>query len=132
MTPLRLMPKRKLPRRGIPGSVYLIHLDEPVGHARHYIGFSLDHAVRLEEHRASRGGRLLKAANARGISYDVVRVWTPADRRFERRAKNYASARTLCPVCNENSWQNWLPEVNDAKPIRKPKRKNDLGKVPAP
>lgn len=110
------MPKRKLPRAGQQGDVYLIHLLVPIGHARHYIGFSLDHAARLEEHRAGRGGRLLKVANMRGVTYKVVRVWTPADRRFERRAKNYARARALCPVCNADSWKNCLPVVNDAKP----------------
>lgn len=115
------MPKRELPRPGQQGAVYLIHLLVPIGHARHYIGFSLDHAARLEEHRAGRGGRLLKVANMRGVTYEVVRIWTPADRRFERRAKNYARARALCPVCNPLSWKTNLPVVNDAvRRVRKP------------
>jgi len=126
------MPKRKLPRSGQQGDVYLIHLSVPVGHAQHYLGFSLDHVQRLEEHRSNRGGRLLKVANSRGIAYEIVRVWSPADRRFERRVKNRSCAPKLCPVCNEDGWQNWLPVVNDAKPIRKPVRKNDLGKVKVP
>lgn len=113
------MPKRPEPPRGQPGDVYLIHLSEPIGHARHYIGFALDHVKRLEDHRASRGGRLLTVANTRGISYEVVRVWSPADRRFERRAKNRSAAPLLCPVCNPASWKKNLPAVNDAVPRRR-------------
>jgi predicted GIY-YIG superfamily endonuclease len=135
------MPKRKLPRPGQPGEVYLIHLNQPIGHARHYTGFALDHARRFQEHLDGRGGRLLKVANSRGITYAVVRVWSPADRRFERRVKNSSRAPQLCPVCNPATWATNLPVVNDA--VRRKSqspgqnrnragRKNDYGKTPSP
>ena len=117
------MPKRKLPRSGQQGTVYLIHLSVPVGHASHYIGFALDHEARFREHLAGRGGRLLAVANSRGVRYEVVRIWLLADRRFERRAKNRSCAPKLCPICNPETWKNWLPEVNDARPIKRPVRK---------
>jgi hypothetical protein len=101
------------------GDVYLIHLIRPIGHAQHYIGWALVSADRLKEHLAGRGGRLLKVANTRGITYEIVRVWAPADRRFERRVKNYSMAPQLCPVCNPRTWKTRLPVVNDARPRAK-------------
>jgi predicted GIY-YIG superfamily endonuclease len=111
------------------GDVYLLHLDTPVGHARHYTGWGKIATERFKDHLAGRGGRLLKVANSRGITYQLVRVWTPADRRFERRVKNYAAARKLCPLCNPATWKTCLPVVNDAKKRQKPERKNDHGKA---
>lgn len=116
------MPKRKLPKRGQPGEVYLIHLLKPIGHAQHYVGWALIAAERLKEHLAGRGGRLLTVANSRGISYEIVRVWAPADRRFERRVKNSSRAPRLCPICNPVTWKNNLPTVNDARPRRKTRK----------
>ena len=49
------MPKRKLPKRGQIGEVYILHLDKPIGHARHYVGWSLDAAERLVGRKSSHG-----------------------------------------------------------------------------
>jgi hypothetical protein len=111
-----LMPKFPVPKPGQPGEVYLIHLDKPIGRARHYTGWGLIAAERFKTHLAGRGGRLLQVANSRGITYRIVRVWAPADRRFERRVKNYSRAPKLCPVCNPARWQAHLPRINDAHP----------------
>jgi len=81
--------------------VYLIHLDKPIGHARHYLGYADDVTERLARHRQGRGGRLLKVAVSRGIGFDVVRVWPDGDRALERRLKRLKNGPGLCPVCRE-------------------------------
>lgn len=105
------MPKRPLPEPGESGTVYLVHLSQPISHARHYIGWASDTTVRLSEHRAGRGSRLLAAANQRDVGYEVTRVWDGQDRRFERRLKNQANAWRLCPACNPAGWKTRMPEA---------------------
>lgn len=84
--------------------VYLIHFDQKLHHAQHYIGFvdSPKHTLeaRLEYHKNGNGSKLMKAVVANGIPYSVARTWTDGDRNFERKLKNMKKARTLCPVCN--------------------------------
>lgn len=78
---------------------YLIHFDENFKHARHYSGYTLDLEKRLNEHRAGRGAKLLKAVNGAGIGWRVVRVWLDGRGRekFIKRCKNNPR---FCPVCN--------------------------------
>ena len=75
---------------------YLICLDQPYFHARHYVGFSNDIPARIAAHRKGQGSPLLAAALAAGIDFRVVRVWPGADRRFERKLHNRHGSR-LCP-----------------------------------
>lgn len=82
--------------------IYLIHLDKPLAHARHYIGMvaSNEHLERrLREHRTGRGAKILDACNRQGISYRVVRTMN-GGRPMERRLKSRKNGPKLCPVCN--------------------------------
>lgn len=83
------------------GTVYLIHLDSPISHARHYIGWSRYLKKRIDHHRRGTGSRFLAAAVRLGINFEVVRKWKNADGEFERKLKNRKKARTLCPVCRK-------------------------------
>jgi hypothetical protein len=85
--------------------VYLLHFSAPLGNpqntraqASHYLGWALDVASRLAEHRAGRGAAITRAAVERGIDFDVVASW-PGDRYLERRLKNLKATPRLCPVC---------------------------------
>jgi hypothetical protein len=86
------------------GVVYLIHLDQklgsdhPKGRARHYLGTTINLDRRLAQHRDGTGARILAAATARGIGFDVVRTW-PGGRDEERRMKKLHNAPRLCPRC---------------------------------
>jgi predicted GIY-YIG superfamily endonuclease len=83
--------------------VYLIHMDSPVTDgcpAQHYIGWSTDVFVRLQDHRHNKGARILEVCNERGIGYKIARVWKGQNRSFERKLKNRKNARRLCPVCS--------------------------------
>lgn len=88
-------------------AIYLIHFDQPYEHAQHYLGFvdtanhPLEEALpsRLTYHRTGRGSRLMKAVTAKGISWNVVRIWKDGTRTQERQLKVMSSTR-LCPICN--------------------------------
>lgn len=78
--------------------VYLLHFDQPLHHARHYIGFCQSYEgleSRFEHHAKGHGSRLLRAV---GGGWKLVRLWT-GSRDDERRLKNRKEAPALCPVC---------------------------------
>ena len=83
------------------GIVYLEHLDRPMAHARHYLGWTpySTPALRHQQHLIGRGARLLQVANERGITYGIVRVW-PGGRSLERKLKAQHHGPRLCPICN--------------------------------
>ena len=81
--------------------IYLIHLKEPLHHARHYLGFTegLNAAARLQQHRAGEGAKMLAACNRAGIEYEIVATWS-GDRNDERRMKNWKKIKGKCPICS--------------------------------
>lgn len=80
--------------------VYLIHLDTPLAHAQHYIGFAYDIPRRVQAHAKGQGARMLQVCVERGITFRLARIWQGQSRAWERRLKNRRNARVLCPVCN--------------------------------
>lgn len=86
--------------------IYLIHLDRPLGHAKHYLGYTEAETVtaRFQRHKSGYGARLLAAANELGIDYSVVRVWE-GSKKLERRLKRRKNSPDLCPVCNPYGWK---------------------------
>ncbi|MBP7735989.1 MAG: endonuclease [Spirochaetes bacterium] len=83
------------------GTVYLIHFNKKLHHARHYLGYAEDVEKREKRHRSGDGSRLLHACNLQGIKYRIVRKWENVDRNFERKLKNRKEGPKLCPVCNK-------------------------------
>lgn len=84
---------------------YLIHLDTPIGRMQHYIGYTKENSDaalqrRMKAHRAGRGGRLLKTANRKGITWGPVRSWPKGTLAFEKNLKNFGNSRLLCPICS--------------------------------
>ena len=80
------------------GTVYLIHLDQPYKHARHYIGWASQLKRRIAHHRNGTGARFLQVVNEAGIDWKVVKTWE-GDRSLERRLKDRHGASRFCPVC---------------------------------
>ncbi|HEY1292831.1 MAG TPA: endonuclease [Chloroflexota bacterium] len=84
----------------VEGTVYLIHLDQKLAHAGHYLGWA--HTERLEarlvHHRKGSGARFMAAVSEAGIAWNVVRTW-PGDRHLERSLKNRKGAARFCPTC---------------------------------
>jgi hypothetical protein len=97
---------------GVQGTVYLLHLSEPFGHARHYTGFASGGgrglARRLAQHGTSRGARLLAAASAAGITWELARTW-PGTRTRERQLKRQGGAARRCPLCGTRPRPGGLP-----------------------
>jgi hypothetical protein len=83
------------------GLVYLVHLEQPLAHARHYVGWSASAwnlRLRLAHHRAGSGSRFLAAVTKAGIRFQPVRV-VEGTRADERHLKNGKNVARLCPVC---------------------------------
>lgn len=87
---------------GVKGTIYLLHLDPPYKHAKHYLGWTGKEDVydRVLQHVAGRGSPLVRAAVQAGSLVVVARTWADSDRFEERRLKGHSSTR-YCPICNE-------------------------------
>jgi len=80
-------------------TIYLIHLDKPLAHARHYVGLTDDPDARLERHAAGCGARMLAVCVERGITWRLARTWQ-GDRKLERQLKRRKESPALCPICS--------------------------------
>jgi hypothetical protein len=78
--------------------VYLLHLDEPFGHAKHYTGWASDLYGRLAHHGTTSGANLLLHVAKAGIGWQLARTWD-GDRYLERRLKRAGGATRRCPIC---------------------------------
>lgn len=83
------------------GTIYLLHFDRPVCHARHYLGWALDVDRRVAQHAGGshRASPLVRALLRGGGSFTVARTWT-GDRYLERALKNRKNTPEICPICN--------------------------------
>ena len=78
--------------------VYLIHLNTPYKHAKHYLGFSEKLPGRVQQHRRGNGARFMEVIAKQGISWHVSRVWD-GDRELEAALKTGNNSGRLCPTC---------------------------------
>jgi len=82
------------------GTVCLIHFEERLHHAAHYLGWAKDLESRLEEHRRGNGAKIMAAVGRVPLGWRVVRTWD-GDRKLEKALKKRREACMLCPVCRE-------------------------------
>ena len=86
-------------------TVYVLHLDPPLKHARHYIGYTPDAtaARRVGEHLSgsAKANPLIRAALAAGSIVTVAHVFEgdAAGRDFERHLKDRRDTRAWCGCC---------------------------------
>lgn len=96
------------------GYVYLLHFSKPIAPGKHttqhYIGYAADLAARLQEHATGHGARLTQVARARGISWEVARLWR-GNRGLERRLKDRHDAPRLCPICGRSLQVGYAEEI---------------------
>jgi len=85
-------------------TVYLLHFDTPLAHARHYLGSTDDLEARLACHRQGNGARLMEVVAQQGISWRLARTW-PGSRKQERELKRYKASPRLCPICDPHAAQ---------------------------
>lgn len=84
-------------------SVYLLHLDPPYRHARHYLGCAKYLEKRIEHHRKGSGANLCAVAVANGSELKLARVWKNAGFELEHRLKRHKNSPRLCPFCNPHA-----------------------------
>jgi predicted GIY-YIG superfamily endonuclease len=82
------------------GTIYLLHFDRPLHHARHYLGWTENLDERLAAHESGSGACILAACRASGIGWRLARTWT-GTRHEERRLKRCKMAPRYCPTCRE-------------------------------
>lgn len=87
--------------KGVRGTIYLIHFERPLHHARHYLGWTTSVVDRLDRHSAGNGSRLMAAVNQAGIPYSIARIWPRSTRDQERAMKRWHKSRLWCPICME-------------------------------
>jgi hypothetical protein len=83
--------------------IYILHIDPPLHHARHYVGWTKDADVsrRVGQHLNQTGRRpspLVGAALAAGCTVTLAAV-LEGDRALERRLKARGGASSYCPLC---------------------------------
>jgi len=89
-------------------TVYVLHLDPPLKHASHYIGYTPDPTAerRVAEHLSggAKASPLIAAALKSGSVVRVAHVveGDAAGRDFERWLKAGKDTRAWCPCCGEN------------------------------
>lgn len=88
-----------LPRRGL----YLLHFDQRLAHAGHYLGYAGDIPARLAAHAGGTGARLTQVLSERGLTWTLAAVWPNGTRTDERRLKRNGASTRYCPLCRENS-----------------------------
>lgn len=81
-------------------AVYLIHFDEKLHHAQHYVGYTENLEGRMFCHRNGNGARILNRCNKLGIKYKVVRIWKHAGPDLEQHIKRHKNTKHYCPVCS--------------------------------
>ena len=86
--------------------VYILHLDTPLAHARHYVGFSTNKRTlreRLIHHaKGTANCRFTQVLHDLGITFTLARVFRGKkyDRNFERKLKNTHDTARYCPICS--------------------------------
>lgn len=95
-------------------TVYILHLDTPLHHARHYVGFSQNGrtlTARIEHHRNGTARcSFTNALHRVGITFTLARVFKGADRHYERSLKNTKNVSYYCPICNPKAPKTYTPK----------------------
>lgn len=90
--------------------IYILRFRQPLGNptnrramATYYVGWCKDGQLdrRIKEHRAGLGAAICRAANNRGIDYDVV-VSFPGTRETERQIKRRKNTRRFLEQAQRN------------------------------
>jgi len=82
------------------GTVYLIHFNEKLAHAQHYMGWTTNLSERLHAHETGNGARLMEVISERGITWQLTRTWA-GGRDLERKLKAQHNGPRFCPICSK-------------------------------
>lgn len=79
-------------------TVYLLHFEQRLYHAGHYIGSARDLERRLQQHRSGQGARLMQVLQEEGIPWHVARTWE-GGYSLEKYLKRQKNGPRFCPIC---------------------------------
>ena len=85
--------------------VYLLHFDEYLSHAGHYLGITEDLAKRMERHAAGTGAVITSEIKTQGIGFQLVRAWEAESFDAERIFKKQKNGPRFCPICHPHDYQ---------------------------
>lgn len=89
--------------------LYLLHFDQRLHHAGHYLGSSEHLIARLARHDDGTGARLTQVLVEKGITWHVSGLWVPHQacplhiREIERISKRRHNGASYCPECSSRS-----------------------------
>lgn len=90
--------------------IYLLHFDEPLHHAQHYLGTTEQLFRRLANHANGNGARLTEVLYEQGLHWQLSLAATrlpntESARTIERLAKDQNGLDKYCPICNPKSFR---------------------------
>lgn len=86
--------------------VYVLHLDTPLHHARHYSGCTKDLTERLIVHATGHGARFTEVLYLKGITWELGGLFQTKEgyslRAIETLLKDQRNAPRYCTICTRN------------------------------
>jgi predicted GIY-YIG superfamily endonuclease/N-acetylglutamate synthase-like GNAT family acetyltransferase len=86
--------------------IYVLHFDEKLSHAQHYVGCTDNLKARLLAHATGAGSRICRELMNRGINWRLGGLFETSHRnmrKLERGLKDQRHASRYCQVCNVNN-----------------------------
>ena len=106
----------------------MLHFDQALSHAKHYIGSTCDLDRRLSQHRGEKSGgsKIMRALVHRGIGFSLQRTWHAGEGfaegeglAFEKQLKAMRQPRLLCPECRPL----YLQQAREAIALRRARQR---------
>ncbi len=86
---------------------YLIHFENKLHHAVHYLGWSSCLKQRLVAHFAGNSAKLIHAVSLKGIRFSVVRLWIGGESRAGAQIESAEERAALVPYLSTQG-STWL------------------------
>lgn len=86
--------------------IYILHFDDPLAHAQHYVGMTGNLRQRLEAHASGTGARLtevLRDSNKPWTLGGLFQTTATNARRVERELKESKNVARFCDICNKDA-----------------------------
>lgn len=86
--------------------VYILHFDDPLAHAQHYVGMTGNLRQRLEAHASGNGARLTEVLKDDSKPWTLGGLFqtTPTNaRRVEKNLKDQHNTARYCDICNRDA-----------------------------
>lgn len=102
--------------------IYLLHFDQPVGRARHYLGITKAERLpkRMREHQVGNAASLTRLAGSRSIGWTLAGLWPTDDPALEKKMKRAGHLNHRCSECaNPGHVHNLFAAVHHFTPIAK-------------